>query len=436
MGRALYHRDRKVSRSVLSVNGRIDIQRTRWQQGKGIARTAGPKSVVPVDALLDKAQATVSLGVCELCCRLGIAGGSMARNVENLFHAADLRMGEELFRQIIEGEGQAVLTAAQEEQLPVDWCAKDCQTLRPDGSVASRVYVSADGVMVPVTTQAEKDRRRETVLRRRREKPRRRGVKRRRLLAVKEGSDQRYKQNYLTVMYDQQKHKRRLVSVTRGDHKAMGKLLARDAGVLRLPAAQEKIGLVDGAVCLQQHLDGLTLTATGLDFFHLSEHVHEEGRECGDPVGSANAKRVKKRPKAAVIASAGATGQVGPVDEACSWASDVLHTVKHQGYAPFWDKLVERRNRLRGHRRKKADKLLHYVAQRQDMINYDQFIKKGWDIGTGPMEAMCKATTRRIKGPGMRWDSHNAEALMAMEALYQSNLWDAWWAKKHRHLAA
>ena len=69
---------------MLSVNGRIDIQRTRWQQGKGIARTAGPKSVVPVDALLDKAQATVSLGVCELCCRLGIAGGSMARSLEEI----------------------------------------------------------------------------------------------------------------------------------------------------------------------------------------------------------------------------------------------------------------------------------------------------------------------------------------------------------------
>lgn len=91
---------------------------------------------------------------------------------------------------------------------------------------------------------------------------------------------------------------------------------------------------------------------------------------------------------------------------------------------------------MRGHRRKKADKLLHYVAQRQDMIAYDKFIEKGWNIGTGPMEAMCKAITRRIKGPGMRWDAENAEALMAMEALYQSNLWDAWWAKKHQKLAA
>jgi hypothetical protein len=69
------------------------------------------------------------------------------------------------------------------------------------------------------------------------------------------------------------------------------------------------------------------------------------------------------------------------------------------------------------------------VAQRQDMIAYDQFERRGWHIGSGPIEAMCKATTRRIKGSGMRWDSDNAEAMMALEALYQSNLWERYWAK-------
>jgi hypothetical protein len=51
---------------------------------------------------------------------------------------------------------------------------------------------------------------------------------------------------------------------------------------------------------------------------------------------------------------------------------------------------------------------LHYVAQQREMIAYDEFEKRGWDIGSGPIEAMCKAMTRRLKGPGMRWDSKNA----------------------------
>jgi len=42
---------------------------------------------------------------------------------------------------------------------------------------------------------------------------------------------------------------------------------------------------------------------------------------------------------------------------------------------------------------------------------------------------MCKVTTQRIKGAGMRWDSDNAEAMMALEALRQSDLWDRYWSQ-------
>ena len=45
---------------------------------------------------------------------------------------------------------------------------------------------------------------------------------------------------------------------------------------------------------------------------------------------------------------------------------------------------------------------------------------------------MCGVTTDRIKGRGRRWDLDNAEALMALEALYQS-LWDQYWAKQLCH---
>lgn len=63
------------------------------------------------------------------------------------------------------------------------------------------------------------------------------------------------------------------------------------------------------------------------------------------------------------------------------------------------------------------------------MMNYDQFERHNWHVGTGPMESMCKATTRRIKGAGMRWDIDHAEAMMALECLYQSNQWDRYWTK-------
>jgi hypothetical protein len=367
--------------------------RRRWH-------AEGGGSDCPLDRLLDLAEATVSVGVRELCCRLGIAGGSFARSAENLKRAAMLSMSQETLRVIVESEGKAVLAASQEEQLEIDWSAAQCQTADPTGEKVSRIYVSADGVMVPVTTDAEKRKHRATVLRKRGQRPRKRGRRRPPLSAVKKASDQRWKQIYLSRIYDHE-NRHRLVSATRGNHKAMGKLLRREAARVRLKAAQQRIGLVDGAVCLRTHMQGLPLTAVGLDFYHLSEHVNQGRRD--------------------TFGEESSTGK--------QWADRVLHTVRHEGYEPFWNELVQWRGRQRGQKRKAADNLLHYTAQRHEMLAYDQFDRNGWHVGTGPMEAMCKATTRRIKGAGMRWDIDHAEAMMALECLYQSDLWDRYWTK-------
>ena len=71
--------------------------------------------------------------------------------------------------------------------------------------------------------------------------------------------------------------------------------------------------------------------------------------------------------------------------------------------------------------------LLGYVTDRREMIRYPEFLAQGRHIGSGPTESMCRATTERIKGVGMRWEADNAEALMALEALDQSGEWKAYW---------
>ena len=350
--------------------------------------------------MLDAAETTVSVGVRELSCRLGIAGGSFARAAENLKAAAQITMAEETLRKVVESEGRAVLAASREEQLEIDWSASQCVAVAPGGQSVSRVYVSADGVMVPVTTDAEKRKRRATTLKKRREKPRKKGVRRPTLRSVRKGSDNRWKQMYLTRIYDQE-NKHCLVSATRGTHQALGKQLRREAARVRLRGADERVGLVDGAVCLRTHLEGLGLTAVGLDFYHLGEHVNQGRRD--------------------TFGEDSAAGK--------QWVDDTLHAARHEGYWPFWECLSGWRSQQRGRKRETADGLLHYVAQRREMIAYDEFDRRGWHVGTGPMESMCKATTRRIKGAGMRWDIDHAEAMMSLECLYQSNLWDQYWTK-------
>lgn len=383
---------------MLSVNGRIGWSRRRWAGGV-------EGSVCPVDRLVDETEAAVSVGVRQLCCREGTQARSFARGRENLQHAAQLTTGEELFRQIVETEGKAVLIASDCEQLELDWSGKQCLAPTPQGLSTTRIYASADGVLVPTTTQAEKDKRRETVKKWRKDTPRSRRGKLQRLPAVKKGSDQRYKQIYVTVFYDQaQEH--RLVGVTRKQVRGLKRLLKRDGERVGLLSAQERLGIIDGAVCLKSNLEEVPLQGIVLDFYHLSEHVGQAG-----------------------VATLGKD-----TCESQNWLGKVLHTARHEGYGPFFQQLIEWRSPLRGGKRRAADTLIGYVAPRQEMIRYEECDRKGWDVGSGPMESMCGVTTDRIKGRGRRWDLDNAEAVMALEALYQSSgLWDHYWANAFHH---
>jgi hypothetical protein len=105
----------------------------------------------------------------------------------------------------------------------------------------------------------------------------------------------------------------------------------------------------------------------------------------------------------------------------------VLHAFKHDGYEVAWEKLLTWRAGLRRGKRKAADALLRYVSERREMIRYAEFVTNGWQIGSGPTESCGKTLTQRLKGSGMRWDADNAEAVMALEALRESDLWHTYW---------
>ena len=111
---------------MLTANGRISWSRRRWSGGN-----AG--SDCPVDKLVDETETAVSVGVRQLCCREGTQARSFARGRENLKHAAQLDAGEELFRQIVESEGKAVLQAAESGQLELDWSGAQCVAQTPAG---------------------------------------------------------------------------------------------------------------------------------------------------------------------------------------------------------------------------------------------------------------------------------------------------------------
>ena len=64
------------------------------------------------------------------------------------------------------------------------------------------------------------------------------------------------------------------------------------------------------------------------------------------------------------------------------------------------------------------------------MLEYPSALARGWDIGSGPTEAMCKNLTLRLKRPGMRWDTDHAAVMMNLIALRESGQWAGYWEKR------
>jgi hypothetical protein len=379
------HNKGRQDYTVLTVNGRVRLWRRRWY-------SAADGTTAPLDRWVDAVEASISLGVREMACRLNGDSKNFDKAAANLARTAQVEVSGETLRTLVETEGKRVAQAQKSGQLPVNWSATDCRT----ASGTTRVYFGSDGVMVPLITNTEKKARRQKI----KEKRRRRGRKCQPLPAAKAGAGQQYKEFKIVAYYDEtQEH--RLVNGTRGDCAVAGRLMRREAGRIHLDQADEKIGNVDGSPWIRNQVQqqSLPLDALGLDFYHLSENVHKARR---DIYGEDN-------------------------EEGQRWTGEVLHTFKHHGYDATWQQLLDWRANLRRNQRQRADQLLNYVSERRDMIRYPEFEAKGWQIGSGPTEATCKTLTARLKGSGMRWDADNAEAVMGLEALSQSDQWNHYW---------
>jgi hypothetical protein len=372
----------------------VSVTRTRWQ-------TPGRGGATPIDHLLDEAAAMVSRGARELCCLLNGDAASFERAADHLRRTTGVRVGVELLRQVVKREGKQVLAFADAGRLPVAWGAADCRT---EGGVGggnpqgvSRQYLGCDGFVARLITDAEKRLRREKV----RQKRRRLRTRPKPLPRRKPGADQPFKEFKLVTLYDEP-GEHRLVSVTRQDHHAAGRLMRRDAGRCGFFDADQRLAVIDGGPWIANQIkrQSLPVDAVCLDFFHLAENVHKARRACfgeEDPAGNA-------------------------------WAGELLHAARHRGYADLRDQLVKWRGTLRSPpRRRAAERLINYVTDRREMIGYPKFLEEGWQIGSGPTESQCKQVPRRVKSGGKRWDADNAEAVMALETLRQSNLSHAYW---------
>jgi hypothetical protein len=375
---------------VLTINGRIRLERRWWYVVE-----AG--STAPADEVLDRSGASITQGVLELACRESLSASSFAKAAANLARTAQLTLSAEQLRQEVEAAGRRVAEAQQSGQIGTAWKAADCRLNPQEGGPKTRIYTGCDGVMVPVITEAEKEKRRAAI----KAKRRRCGRKCKPLPPRRRGADQAWKEFKVVYFYSEDM-RRQHVAFTHRNHEAAGKLLRREADRLRFGEADQRVAVVDGAPWIreQMELHLAELDGLGLDFYHLSENVHRARRK--------------------VFGEESAEGR--------AWADELMHVFKHEGYGAGWERLVQWRARVvRSPKRKFADRLLNYVSARQPMIRYPAFRARGWQIGSGPTESQCKLCTKRLKGHGRRWDRPNASAVAALDTLDRSGQWYMFW---------
>ncbi len=378
---------------VLTINGRVQLWRRWWHSPQS-------GSVAPADACIDQPGRTLTPGVREMAGRLNNDSSSFDRAAENLARTAQVKMSGEQLRRVVLAEGRAVLAAQEADAIPTAFDAQDCPADPAESESPTRLYNGVDGVMVPVIGEHEKTVRRETVEQKRVANGRPLDT----LPPRRPGCDEAYKEFKAIVFYDESgTHWHESLRYCRRPQ--VGGIVRREALRLNFAAADERVANVDGADWIREQLqeldaDQLPLDGLGLDFYHLSENVHRCRREVF-----------------------GADDEPGR-----SWAEQLLHTFKHEGYAAAWEQLLQWRLTLRGQAKKAtADWLIHYVQERQEMICYPDFRARGWQIGSGPTESRCKTTTSRLKGRGRRWDPVNAEAVAALTTLRDSDQWYGYW---------
>ena len=120
-------------------------------------------SLLPLDALVDAVEATISVGVRDLCCRLNGNARNFEKAAENLKRAGQVGLSGETLRQVVEEEGKRALALAQAGELQPTWTVADCHTTTPEGRDVTRIYLGSDGFTMPLVTEAEKQMRRKKV---------------------------------------------------------------------------------------------------------------------------------------------------------------------------------------------------------------------------------------------------------------------------------
>ena len=78
---------------------------------------------------------------------------------------------------------------------------------------------------------------------------------------------------------------------------------------------------------------------------------------------------------------------------------------------------------------KSVEKVITYFENHKHMMKYDEYLQKGYPIGTGIVEGACGSLVKdRTDRSGMKWTHEGAQAILNLRAIHQNGDWDKYFA--------
>src|SRR5258708_4049549 len=191
----------------------------------------------------------------------------------------------------------------------------------------------------------------------------------------------------------------KLLVRTQGDSTDLGRRLHWEALRGGLGRAKNKLVLGDGIAWIwnlkaNRWPDALEL----LDFWHGGQHLWSLGR-AGQGLDEAKAK---------------------------PWVEKRLHQLRH-GREQTLLKEIAALKAGRSQTGKIVRKEKKYFAGQAGRMNYGEIAKRGWPIGSGPVESSCRQDQCRFKRPGQSWTRTGFGNLSALDQARRNNHWDELW---------
>lgn len=112
------------------------------------------------------------------------------------------------------------------------------------------------------------------------------------------------------------------------------------------------------------------------------------------------------------------------------WVEDKLLAVLqgHTGRVIGGLKQIITKTKPRASVKKMLQKTITYFSNHRQMMNYDQYLQKGYPIATGVVEGACGSFVKdRMEKSGMHWTVKGAQAVLNIRAVKVNNDWTDFW---------